>query len=178
MFWSVPARGAGPPLSPCSEMSANWRAERAGHRPTKSSSGRRSKSSAGGRDHGLFLRALYCERPRRNRRRIGQTFGGLAVNISEIWQLRHTEEELRALTQSYNLKEAPKEILPFVITLEHATLRQVREALDLFESGLYPCRSGLVSNLGNEVKRGGRAAPSRRSKFRVFGFNVASNPKA
>jgi homoserine dehydrogenase len=61
---------------------------------------------------------------------IGQTFGHLAVNISEIWQLRHTEEELRALAQSYNLRENPKEILPFVITLERATLRQVREALD------------------------------------------------
>ena len=61
---------------------------------------------------------------------IGQTFGRLAVNISEIWQLRHSEEELRALSQSYNLKETPKEILPFVITLERATLRQVREALD------------------------------------------------
>jgi homoserine dehydrogenase len=61
---------------------------------------------------------------------IGQAFGRLAVNISEIWQLRHSEEELRALTESYNLKENPKEILPFVITLERATLRQVREALD------------------------------------------------
>ena len=61
---------------------------------------------------------------------IGQTFGHLAVNISEIWQLRHSEEELRALTQSYNLRENPKEILPFVITLERATLRQIRKALD------------------------------------------------
>ena len=61
---------------------------------------------------------------------IGQTFGRLAVNISEIWQLRHSEEELRALAESYNLKENPKEILPFVITLECATLRQMREALD------------------------------------------------
>ena len=61
---------------------------------------------------------------------IGQTFGHLAVNISEIWQLRHSEEELRALTQSYNLRENPKEILPFVITLERANLRQIREALD------------------------------------------------
>ncbi|HEY6365635.1 MAG TPA: hypothetical protein VI585_12685, partial [Candidatus Binatia bacterium] len=61
---------------------------------------------------------------------IGQTFGRLEVNISEIWQLRHSEEERRSLTQSYNLKESPQEILPFVITLERATLRQVREALD------------------------------------------------
>jgi len=61
---------------------------------------------------------------------IGQTFGGLGVNISEIWQLRHSEEELKALARSYHLKENPKEILPFVITLERATLRQVRDALD------------------------------------------------
>jgi homoserine dehydrogenase len=61
---------------------------------------------------------------------IGQTFGRVQVNISEIWQLRHSEEELRALTQSYHLKENPREILPFVITLERATLRQIREALD------------------------------------------------
>src|SRR5437773_4348694 len=61
---------------------------------------------------------------------IGHTFGRLGVNISEIWQLRHSEEELRALAQSCRLKENPSEILPFVITLEQATLRQMREALD------------------------------------------------
>ena len=61
---------------------------------------------------------------------IGQTFGRLGVNISEIWQLRHTEEELRGLAESYQLKQSPSEILPFVITLERATLRQMREALD------------------------------------------------
>jgi homoserine dehydrogenase len=61
---------------------------------------------------------------------IGQTFGRLEVNISEIWQLRHSEEERRSLTQSYNLQENPRKILPFVITLEKATLQQVREALD------------------------------------------------
>ena len=27
---------------------------------------------------------------------IGQTFGRIGVNISEIWQLRHSEEELRS----------------------------------------------------------------------------------
>ncbi len=61
---------------------------------------------------------------------IGQTFGHIGVNISEIWQLKHTEEELRGLAESYQLKENPNEILPFVITLERATLRQMREALD------------------------------------------------
>jgi homoserine dehydrogenase len=61
---------------------------------------------------------------------IGQTFGRIGVNISEIWQLRHTEEEVRLLTQSYRLKQKPKEIMPFVMTLERATLRQMRKALD------------------------------------------------
>jgi homoserine dehydrogenase len=61
---------------------------------------------------------------------IGQTFGRIGVNISEIWQLRHSEEELRQLAQSYKLRVNPRAILPFVITLERATLRQVRRALD------------------------------------------------
>jgi homoserine dehydrogenase len=61
---------------------------------------------------------------------IGKTFGRIGVNISEIWQLRHVEEELRSLTASYRLKHKSSDILPFVITLERATLRQVRRALD------------------------------------------------
>ena len=61
---------------------------------------------------------------------IGQTFGRIGVNISEIWQLRHSEEELRALAQSYKLRVNPRAILPFVITLAQATLKQVRRALD------------------------------------------------
>jgi homoserine dehydrogenase len=68
---------------------------------------------------------------------IGQSFGRLGVNISEIWQLRHGEEELRGLAQSYHLKENPREILPFVITLERATVRQVREALDYLRNRDY-----------------------------------------
>jgi hypothetical protein len=61
---------------------------------------------------------------------IGRTFGRIGVNISEIWQLRHVEEELRSLTASYRLQHKSNGILPFVITLERATLRQVRRALD------------------------------------------------
>lgn len=61
---------------------------------------------------------------------IGQTFGALGVNIAEIWQLRHSEDELQALARSYNLKENSNELLPFVITLERARLRQIRDALD------------------------------------------------
>jgi homoserine dehydrogenase len=61
---------------------------------------------------------------------IGQTFGALGVNIAEIWQLRHSDDELQALARSYHLKENFKEFLPFVITLERATLRQIRAALN------------------------------------------------
>jgi homoserine dehydrogenase len=61
---------------------------------------------------------------------IGKTFGRIGVNISEIWQLRHVEEELRSLMASYKLKQKSQDILPFVITLERATLRQMRRALD------------------------------------------------
>ena len=60
---------------------------------------------------------------------IGRTFGRIGVNISEIWQLRHGEDELRDLAQSYKLKAKATSILPFVITLEKATIRQVRKAL-------------------------------------------------
>jgi len=61
---------------------------------------------------------------------IGQTFGRLGVNISEIWQLRHVEEELKSLRESYRLKHKAHDILPFVMTLERTTLRQMRRALD------------------------------------------------
>jgi homoserine dehydrogenase len=61
---------------------------------------------------------------------IGQTFGRLKVNISEIWQLRHSEDELRGLARSYDVKARPSEILPFVMTLEKTTLGQIGEAMD------------------------------------------------
>ncbi|MBM4262032.1 MAG: homoserine dehydrogenase [Deltaproteobacteria bacterium] len=61
---------------------------------------------------------------------IGQTFGRIGVNIAEIWQLRHSEEEVRLLIQTYRLKQRPEQILPFVMTLESATLKQMRRALD------------------------------------------------
>src|SRR6185369_4804563 len=32
---------------------------------------------------------------------IGRVFGRIGVNISEIWQLRHVEEEIESLKQSY-----------------------------------------------------------------------------
>jgi len=61
---------------------------------------------------------------------IGQAFGRVGVNISEIWQLRHVDDELRGLVQSYKLKPKVQQVLPFVMTLERATLKQMRRALD------------------------------------------------
>jgi len=61
---------------------------------------------------------------------IGRTFGRIGVNISEIWQLRHVEEEIQSLKQSAKLKQKYQNMLPFVMTLERTTLRQMRKALD------------------------------------------------
>ncbi|HSC42145.1 MAG: homoserine dehydrogenase [Betaproteobacteria bacterium] len=61
---------------------------------------------------------------------IGRTFGRIGVNISEIWQLRHVEDELHGLVEHSLLKQKPQEVLPFVMTLERTTLRQMRKALD------------------------------------------------
>ncbi|HXG50903.1 MAG TPA: homoserine dehydrogenase [candidate division Zixibacteria bacterium] len=61
---------------------------------------------------------------------IGQVFGKLGVNISEIWQLRHSAEELEDLARSHRLGTSGG-LLPFVMTLEQATLGQMRQALDL-----------------------------------------------
>ena len=61
---------------------------------------------------------------------IGRTFGRIGVNISEIWQLRHVEDEIHGLMRDSLLKQKPHEILPFVMTLERTTLRQMRRALD------------------------------------------------
>ena len=68
---------------------------------------------------------------------IGQTFGHLGVNISEIWQLKHSDEECRSLVQTYSLSVDPSEILPFVITLKRATVGQMRAALDYLRSRDY-----------------------------------------
>lgn len=62
---------------------------------------------------------------------ICQTFGKMAINISEIWQLSHDESELRGLAKSYRLSEKPGKVLPFVITLERATAGQIKNALDI-----------------------------------------------
>lgn len=61
---------------------------------------------------------------------ICQTFGKIGINISEIWQLNHNDEELRELATSYRLNEKPGKILPFVITLERATVGQIKNAVE------------------------------------------------
>jgi hypothetical protein len=61
---------------------------------------------------------------------IGRVFGRIGVNISEIWQLRHVEEEIESLKRTYRLKQKYHGILPFVMTLESTSLRQMRRALD------------------------------------------------
>ena len=61
---------------------------------------------------------------------IGQIFGREGVNISEIWQLTHNPEELKGLAHDYKIAIHPTDLLPFVITLEHATVGQMRKALD------------------------------------------------
>ena len=61
---------------------------------------------------------------------IGRTFGRIGVNISEIWQLRHVEDELHGLVAGSLLRRKPQDVLPFVMTSERTTLRQIRKALD------------------------------------------------
>jgi homoserine dehydrogenase len=61
---------------------------------------------------------------------ICQTFGKVGINVSEIWQLSHSQDELEALALSYDLAGKPQQILPFVITLERATIEQVENAME------------------------------------------------
>lgn len=62
---------------------------------------------------------------------ICQILGAREINISEIWQLNHSQNELESLIQSYRLAEKPGEILPFVITLERSSVGQIKKALEI-----------------------------------------------
>ena len=62
---------------------------------------------------------------------ICRIFGEKGVNISEVWQLNHSEKELEGLARKYRLTAKPKKILPFAITLERTTIGQIKEALDI-----------------------------------------------
>jgi homoserine dehydrogenase len=60
---------------------------------------------------------------------ICQTLGEAGINVSEIWQLSHSREELKALAASYRIQDAPETILPFVITLERSSIGQIKNAM-------------------------------------------------
>ena len=60
---------------------------------------------------------------------ICQTLGDSGINISEIWQLSHSRDELDALARRYRIAEKPDGILPFVITLERASIGQIKNAM-------------------------------------------------
>ena len=131
-FWSVPARAVVQRLWPCSATSVNWREPSRRGSPAYRAWCNREALALQPQDDidgSFYVRFIVKDRAGIVGD-IGQTFGGLGVNIAEIWQLRHSDDELQALARSYDLKENPKELLPFVITLERATMRQVRNALD------------------------------------------------
>jgi len=62
---------------------------------------------------------------------ICQIFGQQGIHIAEVWQLNHSENELRNLAESSGLPVALGEILPFVITLEETTVGQLGKALEM-----------------------------------------------
>ena len=59
-----------------------------------------------------------------------QIFGDKQINVSEIWQLQHSEQELESLVAAGKGGAAAREILPFVITLEETSVGQLRQALE------------------------------------------------
>ena len=62
---------------------------------------------------------------------IGQVFGRIGVNISEIWQLRHVEEEMRELEAKLSAQaKTPRDFAFRHDFGAHDSLRQMRRALD------------------------------------------------
>lgn len=59
-----------------------------------------------------------------------QILGDKQINVSEVWQLQHSEEELTSLAWAGKGGAAPDEILPFVITLEETSVGRLCEALE------------------------------------------------
>jgi len=57
-------------------------------------------------------------------------FGEEQINVSEIWQLQHSEEEMESLVGAGKGGAATEEILPFVITLEETSVGQLHQALE------------------------------------------------
>lgn len=62
---------------------------------------------------------------------ICQNFGRQKINIAEVWQLEHSRSEIARLKQVLQLRQ--RNILPFAITLEKTTVRQLQTALTLIE---------------------------------------------
>ena len=62
---------------------------------------------------------------------ICQIFGRQKIHIAEVWQLEHSRSEIARLKQALHLNQ--RNILPFAITLEKTTVRQLQTALTLIE---------------------------------------------
>ena len=60
---------------------------------------------------------------------ICQIFGENQMDVSEIWQLEHTADELESLVGTGRGGAALRQALPFVITLEETSVGQLRQAL-------------------------------------------------
>lgn len=60
---------------------------------------------------------------------ICQTLGEAGINISEIWQLSHSRDELKAVAANYRIAGNPEAILPFVITLERSSIGQIKNVM-------------------------------------------------
>ena len=68
---------------------------------------------------------------------ICQTLGKVGINVSEIWQLDHSRDEREALARSARIRENPQTILPFVTTLERASVGQVKKAMKVIRRRSY-----------------------------------------
>jgi homoserine dehydrogenase len=60
---------------------------------------------------------------------ICQSLGEAGINISEIWQLSHSRDELKAAAENYRIGGNPEAILPFVITLERSSIGQIKNVM-------------------------------------------------
>ncbi len=79
---------------------------------------------------------------------IGQAFGRIGVNISEIWQLRHVEEEMRELEAELSAQAKTRRDFAFRYDFGARDLAPNAQGSGFdSQSRLYPGRSGLVSDL-------------------------------
>lgn len=64
---------------------------------------------------------------------ICRVLGRERINVSEVWQLGHSEEELKELRRAFRLKARLSEMLPFAITAEETTLGRMKRALQTIQ---------------------------------------------